>query len=81
MASENKQITVIETNSKTLSGESLLDILEKAYVFSITDESAKDPDRPFMVGEECDRVFYVQLTKDQLIALGNEIIAFAERRS
>ena len=64
-------------NSKknnTASGDSLLDALSEARIFSITKTDQGD----FVIMENCDDYFRAVLTKEQMIDLSDEIKEFAK---
>ncbi len=55
--------------------ENMLDVMLRRQIFNI-EKSGK----MFKMIEECDRYFKVEITKEQLLALADEIKAFAERK-
>lgn len=66
-------VTIDDGDEGGVSGESLLDALKKAYVFSIE----KKADGRFYIEEECDNYFHATLTRDQVLALAEELRALA----
>ena len=55
------------------SGETLLDALDKARVFSVT----KQETGLFQIEESCDGYYSAFLTREQLLALADELRALA----
>ena len=58
-------------------GDTMLELVGHAYVFDL--RRMKDEEELFVLEESCDNYYDIKLTKEQLIALGNELIAFAEK--
>ncbi len=63
----------IEARGCTVSGDTVLEALEKAEIFKVTPLR----DGRFLVNELCDEYFIAYLTKDQLLALAEELRVMA----
>lgn len=66
-------MTIDDGNDGGVSGKNLLDALDEARVFNVT----KLDDGRFCFEESCDRYFSANLTKDQVLALAEELRALA----
>ena len=66
-------VTIDGGNDGGVSGKNLLDALDEAGVFNIE----KMEDGRFCFQESCDRYFSANLTKDQVLALAEELRALA----
>lgn len=54
--------------------ETVLDILDANNIFSVEKKGDK-----FIFTERCDEWFYIQLTKEHVLALANELISLANK--
>jgi hypothetical protein len=66
-------MVTIDDGGDGASGETLLDALDEARVFNLS----KEETGLFRINESCDRYFFAVLTRDQLLALADELRALA----
>jgi len=66
-------VTIDNGNDGGASGKNLLDALDEARVFNVT----KMDDGRFCFEESCDHYFSASLTKDQVLALAEELRTLA----
>lgn len=69
-------ITLDNGTAHGVSGETLLAALEEARIFYVVPEQGQ-----FVIEDACDYAFHVRLTRAQLIALANELLALAKDHS
>ena len=67
-------VTIDNGSEDGATGKGLLDALDESQVFSVV----KMGDGRFCFEESCDRYFRVKLTKDQVLALAEELRALVD---
>ena len=77
-ASDLRRMTMvtIECGERTVTGETILDALDNARIFNVSREQER-PAR-FRIEESCDNHFAAVLTREQLLALADELRAMAD---
>jgi hypothetical protein len=66
-------MVTIDNGGDGASGKTLLDALDEARVFNVS----KEETGRFRIEESCDRYFSAVLTREQLLALADELRALA----
>lgn len=66
-------MVTIDDGGDGASGKTLLDALDEARVFNVS----KEETGRFRLEESCDRYFFAVLTREQLLALADELRALA----
>jgi hypothetical protein len=69
---------VTDGEGSEVEGETMLEVVGFANVFDLRRMETEE-EVLFVLEESCDNYYDIKMTREQLVALGNELIAFAEK--